>query len=268
MNELLQYRQGNLFTRGGEPQNFSGRRQPFVASDVIPANVAAEIEALSESVTQAPGQLGLPLYPPEITPVPANAEYFQGNLFTRAGTPQNFQGKRQPFVAFDQIVPNPPIAEEINALTSRVAPGQLSIPGLQIGNNPYRPGATIRATGPGMANIPELQRFAEYTPDQGALNFLNNAIARQTMKQVPTAVAEDVSRVAAPAAIAGTGALLSRVAPSVMRARGPVAAAGLGLAAGLAASKAIADSGIVDKAGNELEYITKVLRSGKIPYTR
>ena len=268
LDELLQYRQGNLFTRGGNPQNFSGRRQPFIASDPVQANVAAEIEALSQSVSQAPGQLELSLYPPEIAPTPANAEYFQGNLFTRAGNPQNFSGRRQPFIVSKQIHPNIPVAEEINALASRVAPGQLNIPGLQVGLNPYRPGATIRATGPGMAEIPELQRFAEYIPDREALNFLNTAISRQSVRQLPAAAVSDVARVAAPAAAVGAGALLSRLAPAVMHARGPAAAAGLGLAAGLAASKALADSGAVDKVGNELQYMAKTLLGGKFPYTR
>lgn len=268
LNELLQYRQGNLFTRGGNPQNFSGRRQPFIASDPIPANVAAEIEALSQSVPQSPGQLELSLYPPEITPTPADARYFQGNLLTRAGNAQNFSGRRQPFIVSEEIFPNAPIVEEINALTSRVAPGQLNIPGLQVGLNPYRPGATIRATGPGMAEIPELQRFAEAAPDRSGLSFLNNFIAEQGARQIPSAVVHDVAKVAAPAAAVGTGAALSRLAPALMRARGPLAAAGLGLAAGLAASKAISDSGAVGKVGNELEYMMKTLRGGKIPYTR
>lgn len=267
LNDVLQYNQGNLFTRAGNPQNFSGRRQPFIASDPIPANVAAEIEALSQAVTRTPGQLDLPLYPPEITPTPANAEYFQGNLFTRAGNPQNFR-RGQPFVAFDPVVPNPTVVEEINALASRVAPGQLSIPGLQLGNNPYRPGATIRATGPGMADIPELHRFTEYAPERQALNLLNSFIAQQGSRRIPAAAVEDVARVAAPAAAVGASALLNRAIPAATRMRGPAGAAGLGLAAGIATSKVLADSGVVDKAGNELEYMAKSFLRGKLPYTR
>jgi hypothetical protein len=264
LNDVLQYNQGNLFTRAGNPQNFSGRRQPFIASDPVPANVAAEIEALSQAVTRTPGQLDLPLYPPEIT---ANAEYFQGNLFTRAGNPQNFR-RGQPFIAFDPVVPNPTVVEEINALASRVAPGQLSIPGLQIGNNPYRPGATIRATGPGMADIPELHRFTEYAPERQALNLLNSFIAQQGSRRIPAAVVEDVARVAAPAAAVGASAVLSRAIPVVARMGAPGAAAGLGLAAGIAASKVLADSGAADKVGNELKYMAKLLGRGKLPYTR
>ena len=267
LNDVLQYNQGNLFTRAGNPQNFSGRRQPFIASDPVPANVAAEIEALSQAVTRTPGQLDLPLYPPEITPTPANAEYFQGNLFTRAGNPQNFR-RGQPFIAFDPVPANVPIAEEINALASRVAPGQLSIPGLQIGNNPYRPGATIRATGPGMADIPELHRFTEYAPERQALNLLNSFIAQQGSRRIPAAVVEDVARVAAPAAAVGASAVLSRAIPVVARMGAPGAAAGLGLAAGIAASKVLADSGAADKVGNELKYMAKLLGRGKLPYTR
>lgn len=264
LNDVLQ---GNLFTRAGNPQNFSGRRQPFIAYDPVPANVAAEIEALSQAVTSTPGQLDLPLYPPEITLTPANAEYFQGNLFTRAGNPQNFR-RGQPFIAFDPVVPNPTVVEEINALASRVAPGQLSIPGLQIGNNPYRPGATIRATGPGMADIPELHRFAEHVPERQALNLLNSFIAQQGSRRIPAAVVEDVARVAAPAAAVGASAVLSRAIPVVARMGAPGAAAGLGLAAGIAASKVLADSGVADKAGNELEYMAKSFLRGKLPYTR
>ena len=267
LNDVLQYNQGNLFTRAGNPQNFSGRRQPFIASDPVPANVAAEIEALSQAVTRTPGQLDLPLYPPEITPTPANAEYFQGNLFTRAGNPQNFR-RGQPFVAFDPVPANVPIAEEINALASRVAPGQLSIPGLQLGNNPYRTGATIRATGPGMVDIPELHRFAEHVPERQALNLLNSFIAQQGSRRIPAAVVEDVARVAAPAAAIGASAVLSRAIPVVARMGAPGAAAGLGLAAGIAASKVLADSGVADKAGNELEYMAKSFLRGKLPYTR
>jgi hypothetical protein len=48
----------------------------------------------------------------------------------------------------------------------------------------------------------------------------------------------------------------------------PGAAAGLGLAAGIAASKVLADSGVADKAGNELKYMAKLLGRGKLPYTR
>ena len=264
LNDVLQ---GSLFTRAGNPQNFSGRRQPFIAYDPIPANVAAEIEALSQAVTRTPGQLDLPLYPPEITPTPANAEYFQGNLFTRAGNPQNFR-RGQPFIAFDPVVPNPTVVEEINALASRVAPGQLSIPGLQLGNNPYRPGATIRATGPGMADIPELHRFTEYAPERQALNLLNSFIAQQGSRRIPAAVVEDVARVAAPAAAIGASAVLSRAIPVVARMGAPGAAAGIGLAAGIAASKVLADSGAADKVGNELKYMAKLLGRGKLPYTR
>ena len=267
LNDVLQYNQGNLFTRARNPQNFLGRRQPFIVYDPIPANVAAEIEALSQAVTRTPGQLDLPLYPPEITPTPANAKYFQGNVFTRAGDPQYFL-KGNPFIAFDPVVPNSPVVEEINALASRVAPGQLSIPGLQIGNNPYRPGATIRATGPGMADIPELHRFTEYAPERQALNLLNSFIAQQGSRRIPAAVVEDVARVAAPAAAVGASAVLSRAIPVVARMGAPGAAAGLGLAAGIAASKVLADSGVVDKAGNELEYMAKSFLRGKLPYTR
>jgi len=95
----------------------------------------------------------------------------QGSLFTRSGSPQNFRGKpggkpRTPFVRTEPVPtrsgvqPTPP---RTSASTARQSPGQLSIPSpnkpTTAKPNPYRPGATVRATGPNMDKFPQLQRF-------------------------------------------------------------------------------------------------------------
>jgi hypothetical protein len=97
----------------------------------------------------------------------------QGSLFTRSGSPQNFRGKpggkpRTPFVRTEpvptksRVQPTPP---RTPASTARQSPGQLSIPSpnkpTTAKPNPYRPGATVRATGPNMNKFPQLQRFAD-----------------------------------------------------------------------------------------------------------
>jgi hypothetical protein len=95
----------------------------------------------------------------------------QGSLFTRSGSPQNFRGNpggkpRTPFVRTEpvptksRVQPTPP---KTPASTARQSPGQLSIPkptSSVTKPNPYRPGATVRATGPNMNKFPQLQRFA------------------------------------------------------------------------------------------------------------
>jgi hypothetical protein len=97
----------------------------------------------------------------------------QGSLFTRSGSPQNFRGKpggkpRTPFVRTEpvptksRVQPTPP---RTPASTARQSPGQLSIPSpnkpTTAKPNPYRPGATVRATGPNMNKFPQLQRFSD-----------------------------------------------------------------------------------------------------------
>ena len=96
----------------------------------------------------------------------------QGSLFTTRGTTQNFRGKpggkpRTPFVKTEpvptrsRVQPTPP---RTPASTARQSPGQLSIPPARSStakSNSYRPGATVRATGPNMNKFPQLQRFAD-----------------------------------------------------------------------------------------------------------
>jgi hypothetical protein len=99
---------------------------------------------------------------------------FQGLLFTRSGKPQNFTSGRTPFVATNPVSrgrnsPLPPPRQT----PPRTSPGQLSLNLNTRPRNPpstpstttnrYRPGATIRVTGP-TNNFPELERFAA---DQG-----------------------------------------------------------------------------------------------------
>jgi hypothetical protein len=103
----------------------------------------------------------------------------QGSLFTSKGKPQNFRGKPggkppTPFVKTEPVPTRsgvqatPPRA---SASTARQSPGQLSIPKSNKPTpkpapkptakpNPYRPGATVRATGPNMDKFPQLQRFS------------------------------------------------------------------------------------------------------------
>ncbi len=95
----------------------------------------------------------------------------QGSLFTSKGTPQNFRGKPggkppTPFVKTEpvptksRVQATPP---RTSASTARQSPGQLNIPKSTKPTpkpNPYRPGATVRATGPNMDKFPQLQRFA------------------------------------------------------------------------------------------------------------
>jgi hypothetical protein len=265
-----QFLQGNLFTRAGNPQNFSGKRTPFISADPIVSDIVDVAQEIQNFIPEAPGQLSLSLFPQEVSSNPI--EYLQGSLFTRAGLPQNFSGRRQPFVAADLISPNvvnPAVQAEIEALASQASPGQLNIPGLHVGANPYRPGATIRATGPGMAVIPELHRFVEYAPDQAAANLLDRAISQKVAQRIPAGVVETAARNIPDRAVStGVGEILSRLASRATHSGGKTRAVALGAAGGLAAAKAIKDAGLVNKAGNELRYMTDAIRSGNIPYAR
>jgi hypothetical protein len=95
----------------------------------------------------------------------------QGSLFTSKGKPQNFRGKPKgkpptPFVKTEPVPTRSGVQAtppRTSASAARQSPGQLSIPKSNTPTtkpNPYRPGATVRATGPNMDKFPQLQRFA------------------------------------------------------------------------------------------------------------
>jgi len=156
-------------------------------------------------------------------------QYLQGLLTTRAGGLQNFSGRRTPFIGADVVPPaTRELAEEIvNRLT--VSPGQLPIPGIsEYQPNFYRPGATIRATGPGMVGNPQLNRFAE--------------VPETIMQRVPVSARP--------------------------RSRGTAAAVAGGIAAGAAVADYLSNPALQKNVKNEVDYFLGALGRGEIPYTR
>lgn len=208
-------KQGLLLTRKGEAQDFR-RRVPFIATEpVVQAVPVGMPEVSSTSVPVSPGQLSLALsptssdLPPISDPVDflnRELEYRQGLLFTRGGKPQNFR-RGAPFVATDLIVPQPAIIPDVITETIPVSPGQLSLPFER--PNAYRAGATIRATGPGLSDFPELRRFDQPVmqrpsvprsriPMGGALaglalGLMDEEVARQIEANDPGAAAARVA---------------------------------------------------------------------------
>ena len=156
-------------------------------------------------------------------------QYLQGLLTTRAGGLQNFSGRRTPFIGADVVPPaTRELAEEIvNRLT--VSPGQFTIPGInEYLPNSYRPGATIRATGPGMVGNPQLNRFAE--------------VPETIMQRVPVSARP--------------------------RSRGTAAAVAGGIAAGAAIADYLSNPALQKNVKNEVDYFLGALGRGEIPYTR
>jgi hypothetical protein len=156
-------------------------------------------------------------------------QYLQGLLTTRAGGLQNFSGRRTPFIGADVVPPaTRELAEEIvNRLT--VSPGQLPIPRIsEYQPNFYRPGATIRATGPGMVGHPQLNRFAE--------------VPETIMQRVPVSARP--------------------------RSRGTAAAVAGGIAAGAAIADYLSNPALQKNVKNEVDYFLGALGRGEIPYTR
>lgn len=155
-------------------------------------------------------------------------QYLQGLLTTRAGGLQNFSGRRTPFIGADVVPPaTRELAEEIvNRLT--VSPGQFTIPGInEYLPNSYRPGATIRATGPGMVGNPQLNRFAE--------------VPETIMQRVPVSARP--------------------------RSRGTAAAVAGGIAAGAAIADYLSNPALQKNVNNEAAYIRDAILSGRIPYS-
>jgi hypothetical protein len=155
-------------------------------------------------------------------------QYLQGLLTTRAGGLQNFSGRRTPFIGADVVPPaTRELAEEIvNRLT--VSPGQFTIPGInEYLPNSYRPGATIRATGPGMVGNPQLNRFAE--------------VPETIMQRVPVSARP--------------------------RSRGTAAAVAGGIAAGAAIADYLSNPALQKSVNKEAAYIRDAILSGRIPYS-
>ena len=155
-------------------------------------------------------------------------QYLQGLLTTRAGGLQNFSGRRTPFIGADVVPPaTRELAEEIvNRLT--VSPGQLPIPGITADlPNPYRWGATVRATGPVMVGNPQLNRFAE--------------VPETIMQRVPVSARP--------------------------RSRGTAAAVAGGIAAGAAIADYLSNPALQKNVNNEAAYFVDALRKGLIPYS-
>lgn len=120
------------------------------------AYTAPDVNIVPEITSAIPGQLELSLFSPK------ELEYRQGSLLTRRGTAQNFTGGRTPFITTDPIATNVPIVTDVAPEPVRVSPGQLSLPVERL--NPYRAGATVRAVGADLADIPELSRFQQSAP--------------------------------------------------------------------------------------------------------
>jgi hypothetical protein len=160
-------------------------------------------------------------------------QYLQGLLTIRRKDPEGnplFQRfyRNTPFTGTEVVPPaTRELAEEIvNRLT--VSPGQFTIPGInEYLPNSYRPGATIRATGPGMVGNPQLNRFAE--------------VPETIMQRVPVSARP--------------------------RSRGTAAAVAGGIAAGAAVADYLSNPALQKNVNNEAAYIRDAILSGRIPYS-
>lgn len=176
--------QGSLLTKTGSAQKFVSKTgktlSPFIKTEPVPTRSRVQATPPRQNVAtvraaRTQGQLSIPgLNKP--TPTPAakpptssgmggargsGSRPSTGLLGTRnvatmkdlgaAPKPQWGQGAAKPTSTSTTSAPRPtakPVAKPTPTSTSATKP------------NPYRPGATVRATGPNMDKFPQLQRFA------------------------------------------------------------------------------------------------------------
>ena len=149
--------QGSLFTTRGTTQNFRGTpggkpRTPFVKTEPVPTRSRVQPtppRTPASTARQSPGQLSIP---------PARSQQFRDTQRLNRTTGGGLMGTRT--LPNPQRAPKP--AWEKPALGPAPKPTTTKpTPTSTAKSNSYRPGATVRASGPNMNKFPQLQRFAD-----------------------------------------------------------------------------------------------------------
>jgi hypothetical protein len=182
--------QGSLFTKAGKTQKFASKTgkplSPFIKTEPVPTRSRAQAtpprqNAATARSARTQGQLSIPgLNKPAAKPTPkptakpptssgtggsrgSGSRPSTGLLGTRnvptmrdlgaAPKPQWGPGAAKPAAKPASTTSAPrPVTKPAAKPTSAAKPASKP--------NPYRPGATVRATGPNMDKFPQLQRFA------------------------------------------------------------------------------------------------------------
>ena len=155
--------QGSLFTRSGSPQNFRGipggkPRTPFVKTEPVPTRSRDQPtppRTPASTARQSPGQLSIP------NPTQRSQQFRDTQRLNRI-TGGGVMGTIKP-TNLEPRAPKPawkPTAKPTTTSVKPTAKPTSSTTKPATKPNPYRPGATVRATGPNMDKFPQLQRFA------------------------------------------------------------------------------------------------------------
>lgn len=160
--------QGSLFTSKGTPQKFVSKTgktlSPFIKTEPVPtrSRVQATPPRTPASVArQSPGQLSIPK--PAAKPVakPPAGGGMGGARGSGARPSTGLIGTRNvPTMRDLGAAPKPQWGPGAAKPTSTAKPVAKPATTSASKPNPYRPGATVRATGPNMDKFPQLQRFA------------------------------------------------------------------------------------------------------------
>jgi hypothetical protein len=166
--------QGNLFTKKGKPQNFRGGRQPFTSTDPIKQGPRSPLSPSVRGPGSSFGQMRIPGLSQRMqnmrnitrnpsaglpgTPGGISMSGTTTPTGTRAPRPQWGTGAAKPTPS----TPKPSLRPggqtprpQFPSPTKAVKPTPTS----KITSNTYRPGATVRATGPNLDKFPGLNRF-------------------------------------------------------------------------------------------------------------
>jgi hypothetical protein len=163
--------QGSLFTSKGKPQNFRGKPggkppTPFVKTEPVPtkSRVQASPPRTSASTArQSPGQLSIPKSNKPANPSSSGrSQQFKDVQRLIGRTGGGLMGTTKP-TNIEPRAPKPAwksTPKPTSTSTAKPTAKPTSTPKPTAKPNPYRPGATVRATGPNMDKFPQLQRFA------------------------------------------------------------------------------------------------------------
>mgnify|MGYP000864050284 CR=1 FL=1 len=173
--------QGNLLTRKGTAQNFRGGRQPFTSVDPIKQGRRSELPKPTTKPQTSPGQMripGLSNRAQEIRNVTRNPS--AGLPGTPGGV--TMSGSKTP--------PTRPPAPNLPSPYGRTPTPTTSKPTTP--TNRYRPGATVRATGPNLDKYPNLARFANRPTSLPSAKSVISTVAQLSRLATPTGVAAAV----------------------------------------------------------------------------
>jgi hypothetical protein len=174
--------QGSLLTKKGTAQNFRGGRQPFTSTDPIKQGRRSELPKPTTKPQTSSGQMkipGLSNRAQDIRNITRNPS---------AGLPGTPGGVT---MSGSKTSPTRPPAPNLPSPYGRT-PAPKPTPTSKQTPNRYRPGATVRATGPNLDKYPNLARFANRpNPLPSAKSAISTA-AQVSRLATPTGVAAAV----------------------------------------------------------------------------